>query len=240
MQKFLTSTAVVSALMLSGAAFAQEAQTSASLLDNVLADAESLSVSLTNVAQNLNDIDGSITVDTSRTTADFVAIITALNGTNRGIGSYSQVNATTFAADVPPSVLSVLAPTTLSLGNLSTTAIGTLQSGNLTGTIDASGLLAKASSTASSATTAAGLLGEQYGAVAETIAFQNVAVNSGVINGSVGLALNDVNATIGSVSTTAIGALGSGSLTATISGQIGEAEGTGAAVINALVGTQPY
>lgn len=211
---------------------------SVSLLSGILTDAAELSASLTNVSQNLNNVDGSINVDTLRDTGDFSAIISALTGDGTAnFGSFSQVNANVYGRDIPEALLGVLDPLTLELGNLSTTAIGSLQSGNMTATFDASGLLAKASSTAEGSTTGATMLAEQYGSFALPIAMQNVSVNTGAIDGSVNLALNDVNAKTGTIATTAIGSLGSGAMTATITGQIGTAGSTGTNLVNALVGT---
>jgi hypothetical protein len=65
---------------------------------------------------------------------------------------------------------------------------------------------------------------------------QNVSVNSGDINGSVDLILADVDAKVGSVATTAIGALQSGAMTATVDGAIGSVSHNSAALVNALVG----
>lgn len=235
MKKILSSTAFVAGIAFGGAAFAQAA-TSESLLDLILADVNDLSASLSNVSQNLNSVDGSITVDTTRDYANFDEVIDSLlTGTN-GFGSYSQVSSTVFGSDVPASLLNVLNPLTLELGNLSTTAIGTLQSGNMTATFDASGLLATAESTSTGLSTSAGIMAEQYGSIALPIAMQNISVNSGAIDGSIALTMADVNATIGNVGTTAIGALGSGALTANVKGTMGAADATATTLVSSLVG----
>lgn len=210
--------------------------TSTSLLDNILGDVDALSASLTNVAQNLNDVNGSIDINTDRAIGDFSAVIDSLVGDNPGFGSYSQVNASVYGSDLPASLLSVLNPLTLELGNLGTTAIGSLQSGNMTATFDASGILAKASSTADGSTTGASMLAEQYGSIADTLALQNASINSGAIDGSIALVLNDVNTKTGNLATTAIGALGSGAMTANISGQLGTVDSVGSGLVSALVG----
>lgn len=211
---------------------------SVSLLSGILTDAAELSASLTNVSQNLNNVDGSINVDTLRDTGDFSAIIESLTGGGTtNFGSFSQVNANVYGRDIPEALLGVLDPLTLELGNLSTTAIGSLQSGNMTATFDSSDLLARASSTAEGSTTGATMLAEQYGAFALPIAMQNVSVNTGAIDGSVNLALNDVNAKTGTIATTAIGSLGSGAMTATITGAMGAPSSVGTGLVNALVGT---
>ena len=212
--------------------------TSTSLLDNILSSATALSASISNISQNLNDIDGSINVDTDRTIAEMAAVITALKGSNPGFGSFSQVNASVYASDLPASLLAVLNPLTLELGNLSTTAIGTLQSGNMTGKFDSDGLLSKVTSSASTGTiTDASMLAEQYAGIAGTIAMQNVSVNSGAIDGTVNLVLNDVNTKVGTISTTAIGALQSGTMNADIAGAMGlQSQTLTTGIVNALVG----
>jgi hypothetical protein len=210
--------------------------TSTSLLDNILADAENLSASLSNVSQNLNNINGSIEVNTDRDYAGIASGINALVGEYDGFGSFSTVNANVYGVDLPASLLAVLDPLTLELGNLSTTAIGTLQSGNMTGSFDASGIVNKVTSEASGSTTSASMLAETYGGIAQTVAMQNVSVNSGDINGSVDLVMADVNAKVGTVATTAIGALQSGAMTATVDGTIGSVSHNSAALVDALVG----
>lgn len=246
MKNLLSTTALFAGLVLGGAALAQEgpstpaavdAQTSESLLDGILADASELSASLSNVSQNLNNINGSIEVGTNRDLAGIAAGISALIGNYDGFGSFSTVNPNVYGVDLPASLLAVLNPLTLELGNLSTTAIGTLQSGNMTGSFDASGIVNKVTSSAEGATTSANMLAETYGGIAQTVAMQNVSVNSGDINGSVDLILADVNTKVGSVATTAIGALQSGAMTASVDGAIGTVSHNSAALVNALVGT---
>jgi hypothetical protein len=235
MKHLLSTSAFVAGLAVSGAAFAQES--SESLLDNILANAEDLSASLSNVSQNLNDIDGSIEVDTTRNLSGVADGINALIGDYDGFGSFSQVNANVYGVDLPASLLAVLNPLTLELGNLSTTAIGTLQSGNMAGSFDASGIVNRVSSSAEGATTSASMLAETYGGIADTVAMQNVSVNSGYIDGSVDLILDDVNTKVGNVGTTAIGALQSGAMTASVDGTIGSVSHNSAQLVSALVGS---
>jgi hypothetical protein len=209
-----------------------------SLLDNLLSNATNLQASLSNVAENLNNVNGSINVATSRSLTDMASVVDALsNGGKIPFGSYSQVGANVYGQDLPASLLAVLNPTVASLGDLSTTAIGAMQSGSITATIDASGLVDKASSAATGSTTSANLAAETYGNIGNTLAFQNIANNAGAIDGSVTLALADVNATVGKVATTAIGAMGSGSLTANISGNMEGVARSSSGIIESLVGT---
>jgi hypothetical protein len=247
MKHLLSTTALAAGLVFGGsAAFAQaapstpdpvDAQASASLLDGILEDAAELSASLSNVSQNLNNINGSIEVGTGRDLEGIAAGISALIGEYDGFGSFSTVNPNVFGVDLPASLLAVLDPLTLELGDLATTAIGTLQSGNMTGSFDASGLVNKVTSSATGGTTSADMLADTYGGIADAIAMQNISVNSGDINGSVDLILADVNTKVGGIATTAIGSLQSGAMTATVTGAMGAIDHNSAALVAALVGT---
>lgn len=68
------------------------------------------------------------------------------------------------------------------------------------------------------------MIAETYGQIDSGLAIQNVAYNTvsdlGSIDAGINLALNDVNATVGNLATTAIGAMGSGDLTANIVGRL--------------------
>jgi hypothetical protein len=242
MNKFLLSTTTLAGLAMSGAAFAQAvpadpvAQAPASLLETLLSDAAVLSASLSNVAENLNQVNGSIDISTTRSLAEMDALVATLGGAN-GFGSYSQVGSGVYGRDIPDSLLAVLDPTVATLGDLSTTAIGAMQSGSIIATIDASGIQDRVSSAATGSSTSADAMAESYGGIGGTIAVQNIANNLGGIDGSVTLALADVNATVGKVATTAIGAMGSGDLTATVKGNMAGTSSNTAAIIAALVGT---
>ncbi|MBI1172347.1 hypothetical protein GC209_13175 [bacterium] len=246
MKKLLVSTAMLA--LMTGAGFAQSvpatnhpapatAQTSVSLLDGLLANASALSASLSNVAQNLNSVDGSINVTTSRDYSGIASGINALSGGGTTpFGSYSQVGTNVYGQDLPAALLGVLDPLTASLGDLSTTSIGAMQSGSITATVDASKIVSSVQDNATASTTSAMASADTYGGIANTLAFQNIAVNSGDINGSVQLALADVNSTVGKVATTAIGAMGSGSLTANITGNMGATTDATSAIVASLVG----
>lgn len=209
--------------------------TSTSLLDDILSDAAELSASLSNISQNLNDIDGSIDVTTLRDFENMDTIIGSLGGTD-GFGSYSQAGENVFGRDIPATLLAVLDPLTLELGDLATTAIGTLQSGNMTGSFDAAGLVSKIETSSTATSTSANALAEQYAGIADTIAMQNISVNTGAIDGSVELILADVNAIAGGIATTAIGALQSGAMEATIAGNMGTVTENTSDIVAALVG----
>ncbi len=247
MKKLLISTAILAAL--TGGAFAQTAnpdtnhpapapqQTTTSLLSNLLLNASSLSASLSNVAQNLNSVDGSINVVTGRDYSGIYKNIDALNGVdNVPFGSLSSIGTNVMGRDLPASLMNVLFPLTASLGDLSTTAIGAMQSGSMTGTVNAGGIVDRVSTAATASTTSANASAEAFGGISNALAFQNIAVNSGDVNGSVQLKLADVNSTVGKIGTTAIGAMGSGSLTASITGNMGGVTSNTDAIITALIG----
>ena len=215
---------------------AEAAIASDSLLDSILADATALSASVSNISQNLNNIDGSIDVTTDRDFTNMDTIIGSLGGTD-GFGSYSQAGANVFGRDIPDTLLAVLDPLTLSLGDLATTAIGTLQSGNMTGSFDSDGLVSTVTTSSTAATTSANAAAEQCAGIADTIAMQNISVNSGAIDGSVALILADVNTIAGGIATTAIGALQSGAMEATIAGNMGGVTEATSDIVTALVGS---
>ncbi len=251
MKKLLVSTAILAAL--TGGAFAQTTnpatnhptppapqQASASLLDGLLADSTKLSASLSNVAQNLNSVDGSINIATGRDYTGMTDGMAALSG-GTGVnsipfGSYSQVGSGVTARDLPASLLNILYPLTLTVADLSTTAIGAMQSGSMNSTVNAGGIVDRVSTTATASTTAVTASADAYGGIANALAFQNVAANSGDVNGSVQLKLADVNGTVGKIGTTAIGAMGSGGMTASMSGNMGGVTSNTASIVTALIG----
>jgi len=248
MKKLLATSALFA--VLGGAAFAASGDdpatnhavnntpaTSGSLLDSLLADATDLSASLSNVAENLNNVDGSINLTTGRDYSGLASGIDSISGGGSiPFGSFSTVNANVIGRDLPASLMNVLNPLTLTLGDLSTTAIGAMQSGSITGTVNAAGIVDRVSTEATGSTTSASAMAENFGGIGQTVAMQNIAVNQGDINGSVQLSRNDVNASLGKIGTTAIGAMGSGSLTASITGNMAAVSGSTAGIVNALVG----
>ena len=109
------------------------------------------------------------------------SIIGDLSGADTVLsGTLSQVSSSIYAQDLSTSTLAVLAPMTLEFGNLTTTAIGVLQSGAITATFNSSGVVQSVSAN----TARVGALAETYGGMADTIAIQNVSANAGMINGS--------------------------------------------------------
>ena len=245
MENILSGTALVTGVSIAATAMAQDigrtsvngVHPSVSLLDGILADAENLFASASNISQNLNNIDGSIDVVTSR---DFDGLIAGGIG---NFGSFSQAGDGVFARDVPETLLAVLDPLTLVLGDLATTSIGTLQSGhmiaqsgNIKAWFDAEGLVSKLTTTVTTTATSTTATAQQYGGIADTIAMQNVSVNTGRVDGSALLILADVDAKTGTIATTAIGALQSGKMEATVMGGLGTISDHTSGIVTALVG----
>lgn len=216
MKRLLATTAIAS-MAFAGGASAQ------SLLEDILADIDVLTLSISNIADNLADIDASIAIDTSRDYAAIDGIIGTIGGfgSEDGFGSYAQTSATNFARDFEFPDLSFLAPLTSEFGDLATTAIGALQSGSMTVSFDTTSLLNDVSERTEGATTSAETMGQTFGSLDAGIALQNVSFNQADdINASITLTMADVNAKVGNVATTAIGALGSGDMVVDLVGSL--------------------
>ncbi|WP_319825985.1 hypothetical protein [Thalassovita sp.] len=219
MKKLLATTALAT-LAMSGHASAQ------SLLESLLTNADELSASITNLAQNSGTLNASINVDTSRNIAGIDAIVdTLMDSTDQaaGFGSVSTVG-TNVARDFAMPDLSFLAPLEMTMGDLATTGIGAMQSGSMDVSFDASGLESRLADRTEASTTMAESIDETYGSIDAGLSFQNLAYNTADIEADINLALDDVNATLGNLATTAIGAMGSGDLAASITGQILDGE----------------
>lgn len=234
MKKLLATTALA-ALAMSGHASAQ------SLLESLLNNADQLSASITNMAENSADLDASIVIETNRDLEAINNVVGAIADTNPdGFGSVSAVG-DTVATDFELPDMSFLAPLDLTLGDLATTAIGAMQSGSMDVSFDASGLAERTADSSSSATTTAEAIEETYGDLDTGLAFQNVALNTADINAEIELLLNDVNATAGNLATTAIGAMGSGDLAASLTGSVTDIDastvtaGSGGSQLDALL-----
>lgn len=217
--------------------------TSTSLLDSILANEADLSANVSNISQNLNDIDGSIDVTTSRDFDGIIAGVGGRLGTVDSFASTSQAGANVSGRDIPATLLAVLDPLTLELGDLATTAIGTMQSGTLavrsgtlTGWFDADGLLSKVTTASTEEITNANTATEQYAGIASTITMQNISVNTGSIDGSVQLILASLDTKADAVATTAIGGLQSGIMSATVMGGLGAVADNTSHIVTALVG----
>lgn len=214
MKKLLATTAI-SMMAFTGAASAQ------TLLETILTNADDLVLSISNVAENIADIDASIEIDTTRDYAGIDTILATLMAGTSPLGSYSQVSTTVFASDFELPDLAFLAPLETTIGDLSTTAIGALQSGSMDISITSTNLVEDLSVLAASSSTNATQMGETYASISGGLAFQNYAFNGAAnLDANIVLTLADVNATVGNVATTAIGALGSGDMVVALVGSL--------------------
>lgn len=196
MKKLLATTAV--ALAFAGAASAEE-----SVLERVLATIDngtnlaSVNGTFANIAENIGGtgslgIDGSITNIVDGITAETQE---AIAGT---------VTATEW--DMP----------TLSWGDMATTALGAVNTGEITLGVNQAVDEAKTSSTGAYSAVA-----EQLGGSADTGALVlNVASNMTEVTGAISNTMNEVNGTVGDLSTTALGAVNTGTITSGVNAAV--------------------
>ncbi len=214
--KRLAVIAFLLSVFMAGTASAQ------SLLEAFLAQADMLSASIMNLAQNQGDLDGSIHVDSSRDWADInlALSILALDG---GFGSEAQVNEDILARDFPmPDSLLESGPdmAQVILQELLSTGLGAMQSGTIDVFFDSRGLATISESHVTNAGTTTDSVTLRYGAIDAGVMAQNIAYNTGNLTSRVEIVLNDVVATTGTVATTAIGAMGTGDVAATLLGRL--------------------
>jgi hypothetical protein len=207
----------------------------ATLLSELLEEAPLLSAALSNVAQELGAVDASFALKVER---DLNAMSAALEGWTSGREGAAAALAVQ-ATDVQDDVLARLGGLAIDLGPVATTAVGSLQAADLTGSFNAGVLTDRVAFVAD----AASLTVTARGGVAALVALQNVSANAGEVAAEVDLRLADAAAGVDGIATTAIGALQNGALqssadlAATVQGQMGEISATTAAVVMALVGS---
>jgi hypothetical protein len=210
MKKLLATTAL--AIAFAGAASAQDAQQS--VLERVLATIDngtnlaSVNGTFANIAENLGGVDGE-GIDGSITN-----IVDGITEATQTAVANSDVSAIEF--DMP----------TLNWGDMATTALGAVNTGEITLGVNQAVDQAKTSSTAAYSAVA-----DQLGGSADTGALVlNIASNMTGVNGSIANTMNEVNGTVGDLSTTALGAVNTGTITsgvnAAVTGIIGTS-GTG-------------
>ena len=196
MKKLLATTTI--ALAFAGAASAEE-----SVLERVLATIDNgtnlaqVNGTFANIAENIGGtgslgIDGSITNIVDGITAETQE---AIAGT---------VTATEW--DMP----------TLSWGDMATTALGAVNTGEITLGVNQAVDEAKTSSTGAYSAVA-----NQLGGSADTGALVlNVASNMTEVNGAISNTMNEVNGTVGDLSTTALGAVNTGTITSGVNAAV--------------------
>lgn len=203
MKKLLATTAV--ALAFAGAASAEQ-----SVLERVLAminndtNLASVNGTFANIAENIGGT-GSLGVDGSITN-----IIDGITAATQEAASSGNVSAIEW--NMP----------TLSWGNMATTALGAVNTGEITLGVNQAVDQAKTSTTAAYSAVA-----NQLGGSADTGALVlNVASNMTEINGSISNTMDEVNGTVGNLSTTALGAVNTGTITSGVN-----------AAVNGIIGT---
>lgn len=216
MQKLLLTSAM--ALALGGAAFAQDANSDSSapksVLERVLATIDngtnlaSVNGTFANIAENIGGVDGAGVNGSITNVVDGIS-----EATQEAIAS-ADVSAIEW--DMP----------NLSWGDMATTALGAVNTGEITLGVNQAVDQAKTSSTAAYSAVA-----NQLGGSADTGALVlNIASNMTGINGSISNTMNEVNGAVGDLSTTALGAVNTGTITsgviAAVTGIIGTS-GTG-------------
>lgn len=188
-----------------------------SLLQDLLAKADTIQSSLANTSENLGNINGSINLDMTRFDA---ALPDVVAGTSTNGATISE-------------------PITAKIGNLTTTVIGSLGTGDISSTANLSSIqnLNQAMTNTSQALNAQFTNGPTGAAPAGLQQIYNLSSNLGALDASVNIDLKGVslasadnipgvlstNATINSIdskmatiSTTAIGSLGDGKVTSTL------------------------
>lgn len=200
-----------------------------SLLDSLLSQAPALTASLSNIAKNMNAVDGSISIHLHRNLEGLVNVladVVTINSNPAPMTDMSSIGSSVNAMHRRADLFDLLDPSFVKFDDLASTSVGTLQSGFLNGDMNGSfyisGRVSEVLDAAKSDTAGTTLHAQQHGSLAQAIALQNISVNSGSVNSYMSLTLVDVNATLGMINTTAIGALQSGTVTADVTGGIGQ------------------
>lgn len=160
-----------------------------SLLQDLLSKASTIQVTLANTSENLASIDGSIDIDLTR----FDSLMPDVTvGTSAGVEIMEPLNAT--------------------IGELTTTVIGSLGDGS----VDTTAVLSSIEDLNQAMTQTSDALNAQFGNASSNLGLQqvyNLSSNLGSLDASVDIALSGVNLDdLASVATTAIGSLGTGAI----------------------------
>lgn len=210
MKKYLITTALVTFAGLASTAMAQDMNANTdlpnqgsgigassavagdSLLETLLANASAIQVSLANTSENLASIDGSIDISLSRFES--------------GIDQDVLVGGT--------SGVSIIEPLNATIGELTTTVIGSLGDGSVVST----STLANITALNQAMTQTSDALNAQFSSDNSGLQqIYNLSSNLGSLDASVDVALVGVNLDeLAGVATTAIGSLGTGAITSTV------------------------
>jgi hypothetical protein len=202
MKKFFTTTAIALVSM-SGAASAQE-----SVLERVLSQINndtnlaSVNGTFANIAENIGGVGGA-GVDGS--------INTMIEGVSATIAEATQ----SASAGEDVFALEFNLPT-LDIGELSTTALGAVNTGDITLGVNSTVDEAKTTSTQAVSSVMA-QLGGSSGTGALVL---NIASNMTGVNGSINTVMSDVNGSLDSAATTALGAVNTGTITSGVNAAV--------------------
>jgi hypothetical protein len=207
MKKLLATTAAF-VLASAGASFAQE-----SVLERVLSQIDnatnlaSVNGTFANIAENIGGangegVDGSIT--------------TTVNGVTAAVAEATQ-QATAGAANAYEFNLP-----TVDIGDLSTTALGAVNTGDITLGVNSTVDEAKTTST-QAVSSVMNQLGGSDGTGALVL---NIASNMTGVNGSITTTMTDVNGALASAATTALGAVNTGTITSGVNAAVQGIVGT--------------
>jgi hypothetical protein len=208
MKKLLATTAVI-VLATAGASSAQQL----SVLERVLAEIDnstnlaSVNGTFANIAENIGGasgegVDGSITTTVNGVTA---AVAAATQNATSG-------TATAYEFNLP----------TVDIGDLSTTALGAVNTGDITLGVNSTVDEAKTTST-QAVSSVMNQLGGSDGTGALVL---NIASNMTGVNGSITTTMTDVNGALASAATTALGAVNTGTITSGVNAAVQGIVGT--------------
>ncbi len=162
-----------------------------SLLQSLLTQADNIQVSLANTSENLANIDGSIAIDLSRFEEEF-DVTAGIDG------------------------VTIMEPLNATIGELTTTVIGSLGDGSIIST----SVLSNIEDVNQAMTQTSDALNLQFGDAESNLGLQqvyNLSSNLGALDASVDVVLAGVNLDdLAGVATTAIGSLGTGAITANV------------------------
>ena len=213
----------------------QAAAGSTSLLDDLLRSSPNISASLSNVAQQMGMVDGSLSLATEQ---NLTAMSSALELWSEGRRSASAAQEVR-AIELQENTLARLEALRLDLGTVSTTAIGSLQSADIAASFNAAVVIQRLTLTANETN----LTVESWGAVTGQVLMQNISTNMGHVAAATVLHIADAGARIDDITVTALGALQSGAmrgtadLSATVLGQMGKVNSASSELVRALVGS---
>lgn len=177
--------------MLTGEETNSLAGTQESLLQSLLSQAQDIQVSLANTSENLANIDGSISIDLSRFEEEF-DVTAGIDG------------------------VTIMEPLNATIGELTTTVIGSLGDGSVIST----SVLSNVEAVNQAMTQTSDALNLQFGDASSNLGLQqvyNLSSNLGALDASVDVIMAGVNLDeLAGVATTAIGSLGTGAITANV------------------------